>query len=152
MNIEVKGLDECIKMLQKLKETLKSEELFKYIAEKSIKIINKYASERLENNSNYIEANKYDIISNGVIIHNDVKNPEGEYYSLIIEYGSGVYAELPHIGTTEEFIESNYTSWISGLGVRVTGQEAKHIYTDAAKEIEKNLSKWTSEFIKSKMK
>jgi hypothetical protein len=148
MEITVKGLDEIIQNLQDTQKLIKSNELKKYIAEQSIKEINKIAQERLSQNGNYISNNKYEIVDNGILIYNDVQNEDGFNYSLIIEYGSGTHAEIEHIGTTDEFIESDYTYWISGLGVRVSGQEPKHIYTDAAKIIEKKLSTWGSEFLK----
>lgn len=31
---------------------------------------------------------------------------------LFVEYGTGTFAELPHIGKTKTFIESNYSMWL----------------------------------------
>lgn len=32
-------------------------------------------------------------------------------YALFLEYGTGIYAEMEHIGTTKTFIESGYRYW-----------------------------------------
>lgn len=177
MEIEVKGLDKCIKMVQNLKNILNSKELFQYIAEKSIKIINRFAKSRLDQYSNYINSNKYKLTDNGIEIYNDVQSETGKHYSLIIEYGSGIYAEMAHIGDSKTFVESGYVYWLVpveegsnlenygfevididlgkgqiGSFYKVFGQQAKHIYTDAAKEIEQNLVKWTNEYINKVLK
>ena len=177
MKIEVQGLDEAINLLEKLDKVINSEKLKIYIAKKSINEINKIARKKLDYNSNYIASNKYNILDNGILIYNDVQNQNGKYYSLIIEYGSGIYSELSHIGTTKTFKNSNYTYWLvpveSGSNLenyafdiidikledgsigsfyKVYGQEPKHIYTDASKIIENNLIKWTLDFIKKEMK
>lgn len=172
MNIEVKGLDECIKLIQNLDKILNSKELFKYIAEKSIKIINKDAKSKLSQYSNYIKSNNYKLTDDGVEIYNDVQSETGKHYSLIIEYGSGIYAEMAHTGNSKTFVESGHVYWLvpveegsglesygfqvvdidlgngqTGSFYKVFGQEAKHIYTDSAKEIEQNLVNWTKEYI-----
>lgn len=177
MNIEVKGLDECIGLIQNLNKILNSKELFKYIAEESIKIINKNAKSKLSQYSNYINSNKYKLTDDGIEIYNDVQSETGKHYSLIIEYGSGIYAEMSHTGTSKTFLESGHVYWLVpveegsdlesygfevvdidlgdgqvGSFYKVFGQEPKHIYTDAAKEIEKNLVNWTMQFIKQKLK
>lgn len=153
MTIEVKGLDEVINKLDKMEKVIKSQGLKNYIAEEAIKVINKIAEERLSQSGNYIKNNKYEITNEGILIYNDSKTDEGQNYSLIIEYGSGTYAEMEHIGQTPEFIESGYEWWYGfGKNIKVHGQSPKHIYNDAAKEIQKNISKWASEYIGKEIK
>jgi len=147
--IKVDGLDEVIQIFKKLEDIISSDGLKEYIAEKSIEEINKIAKERLANYSNYIESNKYIIGKNYIEIYNDVQT-EYSHYSLIIEYGSGLKmdsSKAEHFGDTPEFILSNYEWWLNGLGFKVTGQEPKYIYTDAAKVIEKNIAIWGIEYI-----
>ena len=150
--IEVKGLTEVIEYFKKLQNVVSSDKLKEYIAEKSIEEIKKISKERLANYSNYIESNKYEITKDGIRIYNDVQN-DNSHYSLIIEYGSGTKMDpsAEHFGDTPEFKASNYQWWINGLGFKVTGQEPKHIYTDAAKVIEKNISTWADEYIEREM-
>ena len=177
MEIEVQGLDKALKLLEKFNKVILSDDLKIYLAKKSIEVINKIASERLDYNSNYIANNKFKLINNDILIYNDSKNSNGRNYSLIIEYGSGMYAELGHIGTTKTFENSGYVYWLVpvedgsnlenyafdvidikledgsvGSFYKVYGQEPKHIYTDAAKIIENNLSEWAKEFIDKEMK
>lgn len=177
MGVKITGLDKCIKMIDNYSKIINSKELYEYIAKESIKVINKYAKSRLDNSSNYTSSNIYEISDKKIKISNEVKNSQGKYYSLIIEYGSGMYAEKPHFGDTKTFVESGYVYWLVpveegsnlesyGFEVvdidlgdgqvnsfyKVFGQEPKHIYTDAAKEIEKNLVNWTMQFIKQKLK
>ena len=152
--IEIEGLDEVIQMLNDFENIISSDGLKEYLAEKSIKEINKIAKERLANSSNYIESNKYEIGKDYILIYNDVQN-ENSHYSLIIEYGSGLKmdnSKAEHFGNTPEFRQSGYEYWINGLGIRVTGQEPKYIYTDAAKIIEKNITSWANEYIDKEMK
>ncbi len=33
-------------------------------------------------------------------------------YASFLEFGTGTYAQLPHIGTTKTFIDSNYAYWL----------------------------------------
>lgn len=142
-SVEVTGAEKCINYIKNIPNIIIDDELKTYIAEKSIEIINKYAKSRLKNYDNYIEHNQYKLIPDGILLYNDAEDDNGSHYALIVEYGSGTYAnEMPHIGDTPEFLESNYEWWYAGRHVKVHGQEPKHIYKDAAKEIANNLQKW----------
>lgn len=169
--IEIQGTKQVIDKINRVEEIIKSDDLKKYIAEKAIAAINRIAAEKLSYDDNYIKSNKYEINEQGILIYNDVTNENGEHYSLIIEYGSGVYAEKPHIGETETFLASGYMYWYvpeeeapelieypyerieteTGVLYKVYGQSPKHIYEDAAKLIEKNVSRWVREYIKKKL-
>lgn len=173
MNLKItsEGLDKAINFFRKLEQTVLSEKLFDYIADKAIDEINKIAQERLQNSENYIANNKYKKISKGIEIYNDSETKDGINYSLIIEFGSGVYAEgepFHHTFTYEvtgglywlvpveegsNLFETDYEiiTLESGDYFKVYGQEPKHIYTDAAKIIEKELPTWANEFIESEM-
>ena len=147
--ITVTGTEHCIKTIEKIEQVIQSDNLKKYIAEKAIAVINRNAREKLEKNENYINHNKYNIKSNGIEIYNDVTNEQGVHYSLIVEYGSGIYAEKGHIGTSEEFINSNYQWWYGFCKkIKVHGQTPKHIYEDSAKIIERNLHRWVNEYLR----
>lgn len=168
IEIEVKGTDEIIKKILEVDKKLSSDDVKEYLAQKMLDVINRISEEKLKTNSNYVKHNKYKLIKEGIWLYNDVQTESGTYYSLILEYGSGTKAELNHIGTTDSFIKSGYTYWyvpeseaqnISDYNYSsyttengevlymVFGQEPKHIYTDAAKEIEKNVKSWLKEYI-----
>ena len=152
-SIETTGVDKFIGFIKNIPKIVVDDELKIYIAEKSIEIINKYTKSRLKNYDNYIEHNQYKLIPEGILLYNDVEDNYGMHYSLIIEYGSGTYAnEMEHIGDTPEFLESNYEWWYAGRYVKVHGQEPKHIYKDAAKEIAKNLPKWVVLYINENLR
>ena len=151
-SVKIYGIKEFLDKIKKLEKITSSYELKAYIAEKAIKEINLIAMQRLNSSNNYISNNKYNIKKNEIEIYNDSHSEDGTYYSLIIEYGSGTFAEAEHIGETEEFIESGYDWWYAfGKHIRVHGQEPKHIYTDAAKIIEKKLSLWADEYIQKEI-
>lgn len=153
ITIKSQGLTKAINMFKNLEKTLLSEKLYDFIAEKAIEEINKQAKDKLQTSDNYISNNKYERTDKGIVIYNDSATEDGFNYSLIIEYGSGAYAEMPHIGNTLEFVESNYEWWYAfGKNIVVHGQEPKHIYTDAAKIIRKEINSWITEFIESEMK
>ena len=142
-----------------------------YLAKKVIEAIDRLADERLSYDDNYKKSNKYEILSNGVRIYNDVINQSNEHYSLILEYGSGLYAEKEHIGTTPTFKASGYMYWYvpeeeapelfeypyerietdNGVIYKVYGQTPKHIYEDAAKLAERNIARWVREYINKKL-
>lgn len=146
-NIKVTGIEDCINFINSIPELIDDDNLKQLIGENSIKIINQIAQSRLENYSNYIQSNKIKTYKTGVIIYNDVEDDYGFNYSLIVEYGSGLNAEEQHIGTTEEFIESGFEWWYAGRHIKVTGQNPKHIYTDAAIEISRLLPKWVTTYV-----
>lgn len=167
MIIEVEGTDKVIKYVKEMEKKLKSDDVKKYLAEKMIILINRESKSKLENSINYVAHNKYEILDDGILIYNDVQNDNGEYYSLIIEYGSGVYAEGEPFHHTESYDNSGGLYWLvpvengsslmntgfdiitleSGDYFKVYGQEAKHIYTDAAIKIQKNINRWLKEYI-----
>lgn len=148
-SIKVEGTDEVLNSIKELQEIASSYSLKEYIAKKSIDEINKIATQRLSSSNNYINNNKYKITKNEIEIYNDVQTENGTYYSLIIEYGSGTFAEEEHIGETEAFIESGYEWWYGfGKHIKVHGQSPKHIYTDAGKIIEKNIKSWIEDYMK----
>lgn len=175
MNIEINliGLDNITKELEKIKKKINSKLLFDYLAKKSIDAINEIAEKKLQNSSNYKQHNKYELLDNGFMIYNDVSSVDGTYYSLIIEYGSGtkMSSDSPgHIGQSNSFTNSGGKYWfvkadevdLSSYGFeakhfksdgfegdlyQVFGQEPKYIYTDAARIIQKNINKWFNEYI-----
>lgn len=167
MIIEVEGTDKVINYVKEMEKKLKSDDVKKYLAEKMIILINRESKNKLENSINYDAHNKYEILDDGILIYNDVQNDNGEYYSLIIEYGSGVYAEGEPFHHTESYDNSGGLYWLvpvengsslmntgfdiitleSGDYFKVYGQEAKHIYTDAATKIQKNINRWLKEYI-----
>lgn len=167
MIIEVEGTKKVINYVKEMEKKLKSDDVKKYLAEKMIILINRESKSKLENSINYVAHNKYEILDDGILIYNDVQNDNGEYYSLIIEYGSGVYAEGEPFHHTESYDNSGGLYWLvpvengsslmntgfdiitleSGDYFKVYGQEAKHIYTDAAIKIQKNINRWLKEYI-----
>lgn len=143
-----------------------------------ISIINTISEERLSYDRNYTKSNKYKINDDSIVVYNDVTNSNGEHYSLILEYGSGIHAEKEHIGKTDTFKVSGYMYWYvpeekapelamytdsengkgfekietpTGTLYKVYGQTPKHIYEDAAKIIERNVAKWVNEYIQKKL-
>lgn len=169
--IKIQGTKKVIDKLNRVEEIIKSNDLKVYIAKKSIIAINRIAEERLSYDDNYIKSNKYTINDNSIVIYNDVENQNKEHYSLIIEYGSGLYAEKQHIGKTPMFLASGYMYWYvpedeapdlfaypyeriqteEGVLYKVYGQTPKHIYEDAAKLIERNIARWIKEYIKKEL-
>lgn len=172
ITIKSTGLDKAIKMFDKLGKTILSDKLLDYIAEKAIDEINKIAKEKLQTSENYIANNEYEKIDKGVVIYNNIQSEDGIYISLIIEYGSGIYKEGADFHHTSTYESSGGTYWLVPVensnslantnypiinikGVeyyRVSAQQPKHIYTDAAKIIRRNVSKWVAQYIESEMK
>lgn len=165
MTIEITGLDEALNLLEKLDSLCQSNELKEYIAERAIDEINKIAKSRLSTNDNYISNNKYKITKDGILIYNDVQAVDGSYYSLIIEYGSGTKAEGSYnTGKVYWYVPEekgpnlknyNYKSYTTEDGetiYMVFGQKPKHIYNDASKIIENNITKWALDFIRKEIK
>ena len=170
-NIEIQGTKQVIDKINRIEEISKSDSIKKYLAEKMIKVINKYAEERLSYDDNYIKSNKYKINDDSIEIYNDVTNASGEHYSLILEYGSGLWAEKKHIGTTEMFKASGYMYWYvpedeapdlfaypyqrietdNGVLYKVYGQTPKHIYEDAAELVQRNIARWVREYINKEL-
>lgn len=169
--IEIQGTKQVIDKINRIEEIVKSNDLKIYLAEKSIAVINRLADERLSHDENYVKNNKYKIEEEGILIYNDVVNNNNEHYSLILEYGSGLYAEKQHIGTTETFIATGFMYWYvpeeeapelfdypyerietdTGVLYKVYGQTPKHIYEDAAKIIQRNIARWIREYIKKEL-
>lgn len=169
--IEIQGTKQVIDKINRIEEIVKSNDLKIYLAEKSIAVINRLADERLSHDENYVKNNKYKIEEEGILIYNDVVNNSNEHYSLILEYGSGLYAEKQHIGTTETFIATGFMYWYvpeeeapelfdypyerietdTGVLYKVYGQTPKHIYEDAAKVIQRNIARWIREYIKKEL-
>lgn len=174
MNVEIQvtGLEEAIKKIERVQKIASSNELKEYIAERAIEEINKIAKERFSQSNNYVSSNKYELIKNGILIYNDVKNDNGECYSLILEYGSGTYAEGEAFHHTKTYDMTGGTYWLvpveessslmnttfdiitldSGDYFKVYGQQPKHVYTDAAKIIQKKLVEWADDFIAKELK
>lgn len=172
-DIKIQGTKQVIDKINKIEEIMLSPNIKKYIAEKMISVINRLAEERLSYDKNYIKSNKYEIKENSIEVYNDVTNSNGEHYSLILEYGSGLYAdEERHIGKTDIFKASGYMFWYvpeeyapelfdyypktrieteNGVWYKVVGQTPKHIYEDSAKLIERNIAKWVNEYIKKEL-
>lgn len=65
---------------------------------------------RRGNKNDGIEVEMFDIES-GKIKSRIHTNQETFPYSWFEHYGTGRYAELPHIGTTKHFLESGYEQW-----------------------------------------
>lgn len=169
--IRIQGTKKVIDKLNRVEEIIKSNDLKVQIAKKSIAIINRLADERLSYDEKYIKSNKYTIDDKSITIYNDVENESKQHYSLIIEYGSGLWAEKQHIGKTPTFLASGYMYWYvpedkapdlfaypyerieteEGVLYKVYGQTPKHIYEDAAKIIQKNLARWIREYIKKEL-
>ena len=176
--IEIQSSKRLINKINKIGEIAKSEDLKKYLAEKAIAVINRLADERLSYDENYTESNKYEISDEEITIYNDVVNENNEHYSLILEYGSGIYAEKEHIGETDTFKASGYMYWYvpeekapelakytdsengkgfekietsKGTLYKVYGQTPKYIYEDAAKITQRNIARWVREYIKKEL-
>ena len=169
--IEIQGTKQVMNKIKKIAESMASDDIKEYIAKKAIEVINAEADANLSYDKNYREHNQYKINGNSIIIYNDVQNENNQYYSLIIEYGSGLYAEKEHIGETETFVNTGYMYWFvpeeeapdlfeypyerieteDGVFYKVYGQTPKHIYENSAKIIEKNLSKWIREYSKKEL-
>ena len=169
--VEIQGTKQVIDKINKIEEISNSKDIKIYLAEKVISVINRLADEKLSYDNNYKKSNKYKIYDDSIVIYNDVANESGEHYSLIIEYGSGLYAEKSHIGTTQSFTASGYMYWYvpeeeapelieypyerieteDGVLYKVYGQTPKHIYEDAAKLAERNISRWVLEYIKKEL-
>lgn len=172
LTIELQGSKQAIDKINTIAAMTQSNDLKVYLANKMIAVINRLAEERLSYDENYIKSNKYKITDEGILVYNDVTNASHEHYSLILEYGSGLYAEKPHIGKTETFIASGYMYWYvpeeyapelfdyypktrietpKGVIYQVFGQTPKHIYEDSAKVIERNVARWIREYMKKEL-
>lgn len=169
--IEIQGTKQAIDKINRIVDITKSDDIKVYLADKMISIINQLAEERLSYDDNYVKSNKYIINEDTITIYNDVVNANNEHYSLILEYGSGLYAEKEHIGKTPTFIASGYMYWFvpedeapdlfaypyerietdNGVLYKVYGQTPKHIYEDAAKVVERNIARWIREYMKKEL-
>lgn len=171
-DIKIQGTKQVIDKINKIEGIMLSSNIKKYIAEKMISVINRLAKERLDYDKNYIKSNKYEIKENSIEVYNDVTNSNGEHYSLILEYGSGLWAEGGHIGKTDTFKATGYMYWYvpeeyapelfdyypktrveteNGVFYKVFGQTPKYIYEDSAKIIERNVARWVNEYIKKEL-
>lgn len=171
INIEIQGTKQVIDKINEVEKKINSNDLKEYLAKKMIKIVNALADERLSYDKKYVKSNKYEITSDYIKIYNDVENENHQHYSLILEYGSGLYAEMGHIGKTPAFLASGFMYWYvpeeeapelmeypyerieteTGVLYKVYGQTPKHIYEDSAKVIERNASRWVREYIKKEL-
>lgn len=153
--VEIKGTEEVLKAIEKVESIINSKDLYNFIGEKALKVIKRIAEDKLKTGaSNYNQHNKLQVLNNGILIYNDIANSDGTFYSLIIEYGSGTKMDetnAEHMGTTPEFLQSNYEWWYAGRHVKVHGQDPKYIYTDAAVKIEQNLEHWVSDYLSDKI-
>lgn len=169
--IEIQGTKKVIENINRIENVIKSNDLKVYIAKKIIKAIDRLADERLSHDDNYKKSNKYIIESDKIIIYNDVSNENGQHYSLILEYGSGIWAEKEHIGKTQSFSASGFMYWYvpeekapelseypyerieteNGVLYKVYGQTPKYIYEDAAMLVERNISRWINEYMKKEL-
>lgn len=173
MVIDVVGSERVIKTINDFVKKMESDDLKRYIGSKAIEVINEEAFNELGDATEYTKHNKMEILSDGILIYNDVKNTEGQYYSLMVEYGTGVYAVMENIGTTEMFEKSGHVFWYvpaekapklenyayekvttdeGSVLYKVYGQYPNYIYTNSATKIRKNLSKWVKEYIFDLMK
>ena len=170
-SIELQGTKQVIDRINSIEKILNSNEIKEYLAKKMINVINRLSDERLSYDENYKNHNKYQITDEYIRIYNDVENESGQHYSLILEYGSGIYAEKEHIGKTDTFIATGYMYWYvpeeeapelieypyerietsEGVLYKVYGQTPKHIYEDSAKIIENNVARWVREYVKQKL-
>ena len=80
MQIDIQGTEKFIKSLDEITKKLQSNELKEFIGQKAIETVNKIAFENLGHSSEYIKHNKMKIVNDGILIYNDVKNENGEYY------------------------------------------------------------------------
>lgn len=172
LRIEVRGTKQVIDKIDRIEELTNSSQIKEYLAKKMISIINQFAEDRLSSSEDYKKHNKYQILNDGILIYNDVTNSNGEYYSLILEYGSGLYAEKEHIGQSPTFKATGYMYWYvpeeeapelfdypyerivtedGAVLYKVFGQTPKHIYEDAAELIERNVARWVREYIKEEL-
>ena len=172
VTIRVKGLKKAIETIQKYGQLFSTNSFKEFIAKKSIEEINKIAREKLQTSGNYVANNKYEITDKGIVIYNDIQSEDGTYISLILEYGSGVYAEGSPFHNTSSYEKSGGVYWLVPVEnstslantnypiitiksvdyYMVFGQKPKHIYNDAAKIIRKEISTWTKEYIEKEMK
>ena len=172
-SINISGLDEAVNLLKKYQEIISSDGLKEYLAEKSIDEINKIANEKLQSSENYNANNKYKITDNGVVIYNEIQSQDGTYISLILEYGSGIYAEYEKFPKhTATYEKTGGVYWLvpvtsgsslfntdyeiitleSGDYFKVFAQTPKHIYTDAGKVIESKITTWIEEYIEKEIR
>ena len=172
ISIEIQGTKQVIDKINRVEAITKSSGLKQYLAERMVAVINRLADERLSYDDNYIKHNKTVIRDDSILIYNDVENNNHEHYSLILEYGSGLYAEKGHIGKTKTFLATGYMYWFvpedeapelfdypyerietedGSVLYKVYGQTPKHIYEDSAKIIERNVARWIREYIKKEL-
>lgn len=167
LRIEVQGTKEAIEKINVVEKLLNSKGLKEYLAQQMISVINKIADERLSYDENYVKHNKYELRDDGILVYNDVTNESGDHYSLILEYGSGLYAEQEHIGNTPTFKATGNMYWFvpeeeapelfeypyerieteDGVLYKVYGQTPKHIYEDAAEIIQKTATVWIKDYL-----
>ena len=172
VTIKVTGIEDCINFINDIPKLIENKNFKQYIGENCVKVINEIAEKKLKISSKYNASNKIKILKTGVLIYNDVKNDNGSFYSLIIEYGSGTQAEMEHIGATPKFIESEFEYWFVPEDVApslsqysfkkiitkenvtlymVFGSKGKHIYTEATQKISEKLSEWTKDYISKEL-
>lgn len=169
MQIEVTGSEFVLKAIEDIMNKLKSDDIKVYLGNKMIEVINKIATENLIENDDYIAHNKMKIVDEGILIYNDVQNDNGEYYSLIVEYGSGIYSVVPgkdsHTSIYEKtgglywyvpeeqaskLAKYNYEAVETDNGdilYRVFAQYPNYIYTDAVSVINRKLKSWVKEYL-----
>jgi len=109
MSVEIKGLDRLDRKINQISSRLT--ESVRQGLEKASKDTATYAiSLRRGSKEDGIIAELVDLKQNSVKYR--IHTQQDVFpYSWFEHFGTGQYAELPHVGTTKHFIESGFTEW-----------------------------------------
>ena len=169
MNLSIHDLEVEIKQIGKLRNIHKDPRFLEFIARKCIKVLEEVTESKIsmfkfgEIPVSYERGHKYSSEISGetsrINLYNIAVNQFGEYISLYIEYGTGVYsAESARpdgwIYPTTEY-DKNPTKRRTQRGDLVAfteGQEGKYIYDDALMLINDRIDMWVEEYISREVK
>lgn len=173
IDVSMTGTEEIIKSVETIEKKLKSKDIKEYLAKKMINVVNEETKDKLEYFNSYINHNKYYIDNDSITIYNDVQNEDGQYYSLVIEYGSGTYKEGEDFSHTATYDNTGGLYWLVPVNktnnnlenynyqiititledgtkedfYKVYGQTAKHIYRESSIRIEREINQWIIDYL-----
>lgn len=172
--IEINGIDECLKSLDFSKKLHNNYDFMEYIAKKSKETLDRITKQNSSSNSEdkntYASGHQVEVYQDEIILFNNTKAdlshlsektranyPDGFSIAKAVEYGTGIVglnSEASEIawqdGWEYDWNSHNDAGWFyekNGKIYWTKGMEGKLIYYKTKQEIEKNIEKWIIQYI-----
>ena len=173
--VSIIGLDSTLASIELIGKILTSSKFKKYIGQICLEEVKRITSEKIfsgesPDDSKYMSSHQVKITRDSVIIYNDsmidvsekgwMENPYSISLAKIVEYGVGyigsIYAEGEADNWEYDVNQHGSSGWYyidsNGNKKWTRGTSGKYIYLSLLKSIEKNASKWISDYIKENYK